>query len=192
MLLQNPNSDVLPLAPGGKVLVAGPNAQATVVMQGNYHGMAANMLPLDQHISAMNGAATLTSTSNGVSDACGKNASGIPAVVAATKGVNAVVLVLGGDCHEGEGTDRDFLHLPGVQSQLFKTVLAAATAAKQKLIVVLINGGPIAIDEIKGTQAAVIAAGFPGQAGGRAIAETLFGLSTISTESSRLNEIVKS
>ena len=40
----------------------------------------------------------------------------------------------------------------------------------------LINGGPISIDEIKGTGAAVLAAGFPGQAGGQAIAQTLFGV----------------
>ena len=66
--------------------------------------------------------------------------------------------------------------LPGSQSELFNAVLAATTKAKQKLVVVLINGGPISIDEIKGTGAAVLAAGFPGQAGGAAIAETLFGI----------------
>ena len=68
--------------------------------------------------------------------------------------------------------------LPGSQSELFTAVLAATTKAKQKLVVVLINGGPISIDEIKGTGAAVLAAGFPGQAGGAAIAETLFGIKT--------------
>ena len=103
---------------------------------GNYNGNAAPMQPLWQHIASANGAAALTMSSGAVSDACKVNASGILAVAAATKGVSAVVLVLGGDCHEGEGTDRDFLHLPGSQSQLFKAVLAATTAAKQKLIVV--------------------------------------------------------
>jgi len=38
-----------------------------------------------------------------------------------------------------------------------------------------INGGPLSIDEIKGTAAAVVQAGFPGQSGGQAIADTLFG-----------------
>ena len=38
-----------------------------------------------------------------------------------------------------------------------------------------INGGPLSIDEIKGTAAAVVQAGFPGQSGGKAIADTLFG-----------------
>ena len=54
-------------------------------------------------------------------------------------------------------------------------MLAATTASKQKLVVVLINGGPIAIDEVKGTAAAILVAGLPGQAGGQAIAETLYG-----------------
>ena len=75
----------------------------------------------------------------------------------------------------GEGTDRDFLHLPGSQSELFLAMLATTIASKQKLVVVLINGGPIAIDEIKSTAAAVLVAGFPGQAGGQAIADTLYG-----------------
>ena len=142
---------------------------------GNYNGKAAAMQPLWNHIASVNGAASLTTNSGAVGDAC-KNSTGIPAVVAAAKGKEVVVLALGGDCHEGEGTDRDFLGLPGSQSELFTAVLAATTAAKQKLVVVLINGGPISIDEIKGTGASVLAAGFPGQSGGQAIAETLFGL----------------
>ena len=40
----------------------------------------------------------------------------------------------------------------------------------------MFSAGPYSIDEIKGTGAAVIQAGFPGQAGGQAIAETLFGV----------------
>lgn len=90
------------------MLVAGPNYAATTVMLGNYNGKAAPMQPLWSHIASVNGVASLTTNSGAVGDAC-KNSTGIPAVVAAAKGKEVVVLALGGDCHEGEGTDRDFL-----------------------------------------------------------------------------------
>ena len=133
ILLQNP-ADLLPLSTGGKVLVAGPNFDATAVLLGNYHGSAATMAPLWSHIADINGASS-TTTSNAVSDACAVNTSGIPKVVAAAAAVDTVVLALGGDCHEGEGTDRDFLHLPDAQSQLFKAVLATG----KKVVVVIVR-----------------------------------------------------
>lgn len=173
VLLSNP-SDLLPLKPGGKILVAGPHFDATQVLLGNYHGSAAPMQPLWTHIANLNGNST-TTTSDAYrpeSDCHSKNTSSIPAVTAAAKQVDTVVLVLGGDCHEGEGTDRDFLHLPGAQGELFKSVMATG----KNVVVVIINGGPYSIDEIKGTGAAVIQAGFPGQSGGQAISETLFGV----------------
>eukprot|EP01051_Picozoa_sp_SAG22_P006314 SAG22_NODE_407_length_10957_cov_5.081691_7_plen_463_part_00 len=169
-------SKVLPLAVGSKVVVAGPLWDGSGNMLGNYNGHSFPLLPVWQHIGMINGNASTTPV-GAVHDACGNDTSGIAAVVAASKGADAVVLGLGGDCHEGEGTDRDFLHLPGVQSALFKAVLAAieASGSKTKLVVYMVNGGPIAIDEIKGTRAAVLSCGFPGQAGPQAIAEVLFG-----------------
>ena len=191
VLLQNPNN-VLPLARTSaagakkrKMLVAGPLFDATKVMLGNYNGEANSsfMPPLWQAIANVStsggggggGGNVYDVVANGAfDDACdvGKNST-IPAVVAAAKDADVVVLVLGGDCHEGEGTDRDFLHLPGAQSALFTAVNAIPGV---EVVVVLINGGPIAIDEIKPTNAAVISAGFPGQAGGQVIGEALFGL----------------
>ena len=110
VLLQNPGgvSPVLPLKPGSTMLVAGPLYDATTVMLGNYNGKAAPMQPLWSHIASVNGAASLTNKSGAVGDAC-NNSTGISAVVAAAKGKEVVVLALGGSCHEGEGTDRDFL-----------------------------------------------------------------------------------
>ena len=95
---------------------------------------AATMAPLWSHVADINGASS-TTTSNAVSDACAVNTTGIPKVVAAAAAVDTVVLALGGDCHEGEGTDRDFLHLPGAQSELFKAVLATG----KKVVVVIVR-----------------------------------------------------
>ena len=169
---------ILPLAKGRKVLVAGPLYDATTVLQGNYNGAASPMQPLWKWIANASGAAT-TTTSAAVHDPCSNDTSGIDAVVAATKGVESVVLVLGACLdHEGEGRDRKFLHLPGAQRELYTKVAAAIKAAGNtaELVVVLIMGGPVSIDEIKSDgSAAVIQAGFPGQSGGQAITQALFG-----------------
>lgn len=87
------------------------------------NGKSFPLQPVHEAIAAINGNATTTPI-GAVHDACSNDTSGIAAVVAAAKTADVVVLGLGGDCHEGEGTDRDFLHLPGVQSELFKAVLA--------------------------------------------------------------------
>jgi beta-glucosidase len=81
------------------------------------------------------------------------------------------------------GTDRDFLGLPGAQAQLFDQIAAAAEALGLPVVVVLSHGGPISIDMIKAApNAAVIDSFFPGQAGGQAIAETLFGVTNPSAK----------
>jgi hypothetical protein len=98
----------------------------------------------------------------------------LAAVVAAARTADVVVLAVGGPCHEGEGTDRDYLELPHGQGDLFDALNAAGLASK--IAVVIINGGPFSIDDIKTSNASVLQTGFPGQAGGRAIAEILFGL----------------
>ena len=175
---------VLPLTPGRKVLVAGPLLNATEVLLGNYNGPMCGggsgdcRMSLSGWIAKLN-VGGLTMTAPGTQDACNEHPDAnatIAAAVAAARGMDAAVLVLGGDCHEGEGTDRDFLHLPGDQQALLDAMIGASTP----LAVVVINGGPYALDALKGATAAsrivsVLQAGFPGQEGGQAIAETLFG-----------------
>jgi len=173
VLLQNPAA-VLPLKKGTKVLVAGPMYDATRALLGNYNGAANSSLmpPMWKQFASMNGV-NFTTQSGGVSDPCNNDTAGIAAVVAAAQSVDVVVLALGGACHEGEGTDRDFLQLPGAQEQLFDAVLKLSP--RIKVVVVIINGGPISIDTIKPSPAAVVQAGFPGQSGAIAIAEVLWG-----------------
>lgn len=144
--------------------MTGPLHDATQVMLGNYNGQAnASLMPLLwqslANLTAVRAAGVKVVTNGSFNDACNTNQNTtIPAVVAAVKSSNAaaVVLVLGGDCNEGEGRDRNFLHLPGAQSELFTAVEATGV----KLVVVLINGGPISIDDIKPTDASVISAGY--------------------------------
>lgn len=95
---------------------------------------------------------------------------------------DAVVLVLGlSQRLEGEemsikidgflGGDRTNLNLPAVQEQL----LEALAATGKPVIVVLMNGGALSVNKAHDKAAAIILAGYPGQQGGNAVADVLFG-----------------
>ena len=71
-----------------------------------------------------------------------------------------------------EGHDRTTLVLPGNQEKLLEEVKAAS---KGPLIVVLMSGGPYDISYAKTNAQGILWVGYPGQAGGQAIAEVLFG-----------------
>jgi beta-glucosidase len=70
-----------------------------------------------------------------------------------------------------DGGDRKTIELPSVQQDL---VIALAATGKP-LILVLMNGGALALQSAGQKAAAILEAWYPGQAGGTAIAETLFG-----------------
>jgi beta-glucosidase len=102
--------------------------------------------------------------------------------VIAAKESDAVVLVLGlSQRLEGEemgikiegflGGDRTNLNLPAVQEQL----LEAVTATGKPVIVVLMNGGALSVNKAHEKASAVLLAGYPGQQGGNAVADVLFG-----------------
>ncbi len=69
------------------------------------------------------------------------------------------------------GGDRRIIELPTVQQQL----VTALAATGRPLILVLMNGGALALQSAGQEAAAVLEAWYPGQSGGTAIAETLFG-----------------
>lgn len=88
---------------------------------------------------------------------------------------DATVLVMGLDQSiEAETRDRTGLLLPGYQQEL---VTRVAQASKGPVILVLMSGGPIDVTFAKNNPrvAAIIWAGYPGQAGGAAIANIIFG-----------------
>ena len=71
----------------------------------------------------------------------------------------------------GEGYDRSNLDLPGNQQAL----LEAVVAANKSTVLVLENGRPLTIGWAKDHVPAILEAWYPGEFGGRAIAETLIG-----------------
>ena len=71
----------------------------------------------------------------------------------------------------GEGRDRDTLDLPGVQEALVEELHKTG----KPLIVVLVNGRPFSIKWISDHANAILEAWLPGEEGGHAVADILFG-----------------
>lgn len=94
---------------------------------------------------------------------------GIEEAAEIAKKADAAVVFVG--IVEGEGMDRANIDLPGFQEELIDAVLKTGTPT----IVVIIAGSAVTGDWIDRTPA-VLMAWYPGQEGGTAIAETLFGL----------------
>ena len=85
---------------------------------------------------------------------------------------DAVIDVVGlGTEHEREGRDKDSLDLPPEQTELLRRLWEV----NRNLIVVLISGSPLTVSGIHEQSAAVLEAWYPGEAGGRALADILYG-----------------
>lgn len=105
--------------------------------------------------------------------ACTENLFGDAEIVA--QEADATVLVMGIDqTIETEGKDRADLLLPGRQQELVSRI---ATASKGPVVLVLMSGGPIDVSFAKNDPCimAIFWVGYPGQEGGTAIADVLFG-----------------
>jgi beta-glucosidase len=85
------------------------------------------------------------------------------------KNSDAAVIVAGID--EGEFQDRAFLHLPGRQEDLIRRVVAAG----KPVVVVLVGGSAVTMSRWLENVPAVMAVWYPGEAGGHAVADALFG-----------------
>lgn len=92
------------------------------------------------------------------------------AVEAARDADVALVFVGSGTTAETEGRDRDSLALYGEQDALVRAV----AAANPRTVVVLHNGGPVAMPWVDQAQA-IVEAWLPGQEGNLALADVLFG-----------------
>lgn len=110
----------------------------------------------------------------------GGNASCFDATAAAAvRAADAVVVVVGLDgSQEAEGNDRKNLSFPGTQSDLLSAVASAAAESKIPVIVLVMSGGAIDLTAVKADErvGAVAWVGYPGQSGGDAIADALFGI----------------
>jgi beta-glucosidase len=160
-LLKN-DGHLLPLAKSiRRIAVIGPNAD--VARYGDYERESNG-----KRISLLDGIRTIVPQATVTFDP-GKD---ISSAVAAAKQADTVILGLGEwQGISGEGFDRSSLDLPGNQEQL----LEAVAATGKPLVLVLENGRPLTIGWAKQHVPAILEAWYPGEFGGQAIAETLFG-----------------
>nr|AAS17751.2 beta xylosidase [Fragaria x ananassa] len=172
VLLQN-NGHTLPLSTvrHRTVAVVGPNSDVTETMIGNYAGVACGYTTPLQGI----GRYTKTIHQQGCTNvACTTNQL-FGAAEAAARQADATVLVMGLDQSiEAEFRDRTDLVMPGHQQELVSRV---ARASRGPTVLVLMSGGPIDVSFAKNDPkiGAIIWVGYPGQAGGTAMADVLFG-----------------
>jgi beta-glucosidase len=160
-LLKN-DGHLLPLSKSPKrIAVIGPNAD--VARYGDYENESNGVL-----ISMLAGIRALVPQVTVDYD----TGNDIAAATAKAKAADVVVLGLGEwQGISGEGFDRTDLGLPGNQEQLLEAVVAAG----KPVVLVLENGRPLTIGWAKEHVPAILEAWYPGEFGGRAIAETLFG-----------------
>jgi beta-glucosidase len=96
----------------------------------------------------------------------------IAAAAAHAKEADVAILALGEwQGISGEGFDRSNLDLPGNQQPLLEAVVAAG----KPVVLVLENGRPLTIGWAREHVPAILEAWYPGEFGGQAVAETLFG-----------------
>lgn len=172
VLLKN-SAKLLPLRKSKTISLAviGPNANSPKTLLGNYAGAPCKSItPLQ----ALQGYVKNTVFHQGC-NAVNCTSATIDEAVDIAKKVDYVVLVMGLDqTQEREELDRIDLVLPGKQEELINSV---ARAAKKPVILVILSGGPVDISAAKNDNkiGGILWAGYPGQAGGAALAEIIFG-----------------
>src|SRR6185295_4225754 len=189
-LLQNKNN-VLPLAKKKKILVTGPTADSLISLNNGWtyvwQGSEESLYPKDRltirrAIEAKAGAANVTyipgtkitrregSPSNGTPTNIESEVD-IPAAVQAAASADVVVLCLG----EGSYTETPG-NIPDLTIGEPQRKLAAAIEATGKpVVLVLVEGRPRIINGIADNARAVLMAYNPGNEGGQAVADVLFG-----------------
>ena len=104
----------------------------------------------------------------------------VAAAVRVAKDADTVIVVVGLDeSQEGEGHDRTSLLLPPNQVALIEAVAAAST---DPIVVLLMSGSALDVSRVVGNHkvGAIMWVGYPGQAGGAAIAEAVMGVTPVS------------
>lgn len=152
--------------------IIGPVANDTSKYGGGYTGVPCNPKSLFEELQAY---VKKTSYAAGCMDVpCNSNAGFDEAVLIAKK-TEYVIVVAGLDLsQETEDHDRVSLLLPGKQRDLISSIAAANT---RPLVLVLTGGGPVDVSfaERDPRIASIIWIGYPGEAGGKALAEVIFG-----------------
>lgn len=183
------NDGVLPLnrASYKQIAVIGPNSNSKSMLEGNYHGSASHPVTI------LDGIRLAAGSGIEVKYAMGSPVTSVKQIAAWSRQDNEttrpteelakealdlaansdLVIYVGGitPAQEGEGFDRKSIELPAEQSALIK----ALHATGKPVVMVNCSGSAMALPWEDEHLSAILQAWYPGQEGGRAVGEVLFG-----------------
>ena len=178
VLLQN-KKNILPLTKKMKIAVVGPNANDSVMQWGNYNGFPSHTVTLLEGIKQYIPEAKII-----FEPGCDHASADIDLAKSIQRIKEADVVIFAGGISpslEGEemsvsipgfkGGDRETIELPAIQSRM----IAELKKAGKKVVFVNFSGSAIAMPAEKESCDAILQVWYPGQAGGTAIADVLFG-----------------
>ena len=191
VLLKNDGRLPLNRAKIKRLAVIGPNADSTNALYGNYNGTASQPVTILQGVKQLAGTGIDVTYARGCPLALKHDSSNKPTpevtaqAVAAARAADLVIFVGGLDAtlEKEEGNprqdvfdgfsrgDRTRIELPSVQEDLLK----ALRATGRPVIFVNCTGSAIAMPWEAKHLPAIVQAWYPGEQGGRAVAEVLFG-----------------
>ncbi|MDQ5980326.1 MAG: beta-glucosidase [Verrucomicrobiota bacterium] len=184
------NDGVLPLDRSKlkQLAVIGPNAASKSMLEGNYHGTPTRSVSIldgiravaskDFKVTYAMGSPVTTKKAiapwSGQDNTTTRSVAELKAEALEQAAEADVIVYVGGitAAQEGESFDRDSIELPPEQEDLIR----ALHATGKPVVMVNCSGSAIALTWQDEHLPAIVQAWYPGQNGGRAVAEVLFGL----------------
>ena len=181
VLLKN-SGEILPLKNVKSLAVVGPNADNLMSLLGDYHYreeiLKNNLKNVPKLVTLLSGIKKLAGRKVKVKYAkgcelMGSDMSKFPEAVSAAYDSDVIIAAVGEQTAllSAEGFDLTKIELAGVQEEFLKELKKTG----KPLIVILFNGRQLAFPWVKEHADAIIEAWYPGEEGGNALAEVLFG-----------------
>ncbi len=183
------NDGILPLdrSKYQKIAVIGPNGNTKSMLEGNYHGSASHPVTILAGIKqiagpnieatfalgAPNTTVKATAAWSGQDNTTTRPLAELKAEALKLAADADLIIYVGGitPAQEGEGFDRSAIELPEVQ----ETLIHELQATGKPMVMVNCSGSAMALTWEDEHLPAILQAWYPGQQGGRAVAEVLFG-----------------
>lgn len=182
------NNGILPLRNDlGKYFVTGPNAASIEILLGNYYGINPNMVTILEGITAsINPASKLQYRLGAMLNQKAVNPVNYATGNAADSDVTIVVLGVSSTIEGEEGDslssltagDRLDYNLPQNQMEYLRELRETANKNpnnKKPIVAVITGGSPMNLAEVQELADAVLLVWYPGEEGGTAVADILFG-----------------
>ncbi|MES1166995.1 MAG: glycoside hydrolase family 3 C-terminal domain-containing protein, partial [Pseudomonadota bacterium] len=184
------NDGVLPLDRSKlkQLAVIGPNAASKSMLEGNYHGTPTRAVSIldgiravaskDFKVTYAMGSPITTKTAiapwSGQDNTTTRSVAELKAEALESAAQADVIVYVGGITagQEGESFDRDSIELPEEQRDLLQSLHATG----KPVVMVNCSGSAMALAWEDANLPAILQAWYPGQEGGRAVAEVLFGV----------------